>query len=159
NALAEAIDTEQERSLLELAVLSANERERVLEKFNVTPSSDPRDRPVHSIFEEQATKTPDAVAVACEGESVTYLNLNVRANQLARYLVKKGIGPEKRVAVFLDRSVDLLVAMLAIVKAGGAYVPVDPGYPEERLRYMLVDAEAEVVVTTKELSSGLKFPS
>ena len=103
--------------------------------------------PLGTLFAAQVARHPHAVAVRCEGESLTYANLDVRANRLARRLVAQGVGPETRVALCLDRSLDMLTAVLAVVKAGGAYVPLDPAYPADRLRYTVEDCGARVAVT------------
>ncbi|HYM75979.1 MAG TPA: amino acid adenylation domain-containing protein, partial [Candidatus Dormibacteraeota bacterium] len=109
---------------------------------------------VHEIFEQQVEKAPEAVALDCEGEQLTYAELNRRANQLAHYLRACGLGPEPVVGICIERSTGLVVALLGILKAGGAYLPLDPEYPPERLRYMLEDSGAEMVL----VSQGLKVP-
>jgi amino acid adenylation domain-containing protein len=100
----------------------------------------------HELFEEQVTRTPQGVAVVFEDERVTYQELNKRSNQLAHYLRAKGVGPENWVGLSLNRSIDLVVAMLGILKAGAGYVPLDPGYPQERLAYMLRDSAPALLV-------------
>ena len=95
---------------------------------------------MHELFEEQARRRGEAIAVVYEGEQVSYGELNRRANQLGRYLRKQGVGPEVAVGLCVERSVEMVVGILGILKAGGAYVPLDPEYPEERLKYMLEDA-------------------
>ncbi|MFE6489267.1 amino acid adenylation domain-containing protein, partial [Streptomyces sp. NPDC057757] len=99
------------------------------------------------LFEAQVTRTPDATAVLADGTQMTYAELNARANRLARVLVGKGARPEERVAVLMDRSADLVVALLAVVKTGAAYVPIDPAYPADRIAYTLNDAQAALLVT------------
>ncbi|WP_234790168.1 AMP-binding protein, partial [Pseudomonas amygdali] len=98
-------------------------------------------------FELCAARTPDALAVECGTEVLTYDELNSRANRLAHHLITLGVRPDARVAVCLPKSPDLIIALLAILKAGGAYVPLDPAYPNERLHYMLNDCEPVVVLT------------
>ncbi|MFI6044202.1 amino acid adenylation domain-containing protein [Nocardia sp. NPDC051321] len=122
------------------------ERELVLRKLNDTevplpPLTYPQ------LFERQVAATPDALAVLCGDVSLTYLELNARANRLARWLIRHGVGPERRVALALPRSAQVVVAMLAVLKAGGAYLPVDPDYPLDRVRYMIVDAAPVAVLT------------
>src|SRR5262245_37756116 len=95
---------------------------------------------VHHMIEEQASRTPDAVAVAVDGRSLTYRRLNARANRLARRLRALGVGPEVLVGLCTSRSPDMLVALLAVLKAGGAYVPLDPYFPADRLAFMIADA-------------------
>ena len=99
------------------------------------------DRCVHQLFEEQAARTPHAVAVVYENEELSYGELNRQANRLAHYLRELGVRPDMRVALCVERSLEMIVGLLAVLKAGGAYVPLDPGYPVERLRFMLEDAE------------------
>jgi amino acid adenylation domain-containing protein len=113
-------------------------------------SLEDRTEKVHELFEQQAKCTPDVVAVADNQRRLTYSELDRRSNQLAWYLRELGVGPEVRVGVCMDRSVDLIVALLGILKAGGAYVPLDPAYPSERLRFMLEDAQAAVLLTQRE---------
>ena len=116
----------------------------------------PREKCIHELFEEQVEKTPEATAVVYEEEAVSYGELNRRANQLAHYLRELGVGPDERVAICVERSVEMMVALLGVLKAGGAYVPLDPSYPEERLRYMLEDSGPAVLVTQGEIRSCLK---
>jgi amino acid adenylation domain-containing protein len=105
-----------------------------------------QDTCIHHLFEAQAKRTPDAVAVVYDGEKLTYQELNRRANQLAHYLRGQGVGPEVRVALSVDRSLEMIVALLGILKAGGAYVPLDPSYPRERLAFILEDTQAPVLL-------------
>jgi amino acid adenylation domain-containing protein/thioester reductase-like protein len=113
---------------------------------------------IHQLVEIQVTKTPDAVAVIFEDRQLTYRELNQKANQLAHYLIELGVKPEVLVGVCVERSLEMIVALLAILKAGGAYVPLDPAYPQERLTYMLEDSQAKVLLTQsysiKNLSQG-----
>src|SRR5215475_4695897 len=111
------------------------------------PAGYPRDKTVHQLFAELAALRPDALALRFEQERVTYAQLNQRANQLARRLRKLGIGRESMVAICLERSVEMMVAMLATLKAGGAYVPLDPAYPPARLSFMLADTKASLTIT------------
>ena len=108
------------------------------------------------LFEEQVSRTPDAVAVVYEETQLTYAELNARANQLARYLRRQGVDLDARVGLCLERSLDLVVGMLGVLKAGAAYVPLDPQYPTERLQYMLADANAPVLVTHRALTERLR---
>ncbi|MFL5383082.1 MAG: non-ribosomal peptide synthase/polyketide synthase, partial [Longimicrobiaceae bacterium] len=122
-----------------LELLDAAERRLVLEEWNRAEGEVPRDTCVHARFEAQVARTPDAVALVFEERSLTYAELNERANRLAHHLRGRGVGPDVRVAVCIERSPELMIAFLAVLKAGGAYVPLDPGDPEERLRHMLDD--------------------
>jgi amino acid adenylation domain-containing protein len=130
-----------------LPMLSEAERALVLDEWNRTAAEVPADRCVHELFEAQAARTPGAVAVCFEEESLTYRALNERANRLAHSLRRRGVGPEVRVGVLVERSPALITAVLGVLKAGGAYVPLDSTYPAERLRYVLEDSGARVLVT------------
>ena len=138
----------------DIDVLSTSERRQALVEWNDTAREVPEGC-LPELFEAQVARTPDAVAVAFEDVEVTYGELNARVNRLARYLIDSGVGPERLVGVVVDRSVDMVVALLAVLKAGGAYVPIDPDYPSDRVRFMLSDARPAVVVTTTELAEGL----
>ncbi|MGS0897672.1 non-ribosomal peptide synthetase, partial [Burkholderia stagnalis] len=105
------------------------------------------DRCLHELFEEQASRTPEAVAVVFEGARLSYGELNARANRVARYLRRQGIGPDQRVAICVERSLEMMVSLLGVLKAGAAYVPLDPSYPADRLAYMLVDSAPAAVLT------------
>ncbi|HEX6367330.1 MAG TPA: amino acid adenylation domain-containing protein, partial [Longimicrobium sp.] len=131
-----------------LAMLSAEERARVLEEWNRTGAEYPAGACIHELFEAQAARTPDAVAVECEDRALTYGELNARANRLAHHLAGLGVGPDARVALCVERGPELVLGMLAVLKAGGAYVPLDPSYPEERLRYMLADSRPSVLLAS-----------
>ncbi|GHO97480.1 hypothetical protein KSF_075280 [Reticulibacter mediterranei] len=110
---------------------------------------------LHALFEEQVERTPEAVAVVYEDAALSYGELNRQANQLARYLQQQGVGPEVRVGLFLERSLELVIALLAILKAGGAYVPLDPTYPAARLRFMIQDAAVPFILSTEGLRQRL----
>jgi amino acid adenylation domain-containing protein/non-ribosomal peptide synthase protein (TIGR01720 family) len=135
-----------EAPLSALAVMSAAERGTVLGAWNDTATDTPY-RPVHASFAARAAAAPQAVAVVSGDQSLTYAQLDARANALAAVLRGRGVGPDARVAVCLERSAELVVALLAVLKAGGAYVPLDPGYPAERLAFMLDDADVALLVT------------
>jgi non-ribosomal peptide synthetase component F len=109
-------------------------------------------RCVHQWFEQQAARTPEALAVVCEARRLSYRELNQRANQLAHFLSRQGVGPNVLVALSMERSWEVVVAILGILKAGGAYVPLDPAYPQERLRFMLQDSRAVLLVTQEKLA-------
>ena len=114
----------------DLALLSERQREQVIVGFNAPSDALAPDRCIHELFEEQVARTPDAVAVVYEGQSLTYAQLNARANRLARYLKGQGVGPDKRVGLCVERSPEMVMGVLGILKAGGAYVPLDPGHPQ-----------------------------
>ena len=118
-------------------------RSRELEQlraFNATSAPHPQQRLIHELFEDQVKRTPRALAVTYGCQELTYLELNRRANQLARYLVNQGIVPDQVIGICLQRSVEMVIAVLGTLKAGAAYVPLDPSYPAERLQYMVDDA-------------------
>jgi surfactin family lipopeptide synthetase A len=144
-----------DRSISALPLLTPVEQRQVLLEWNDTSMDYPADRCVHQIVELQAAATPDAIALEMAGQTCTYRELNQRANQLAYRLRSFGIGPDLRVGILMDRSMEMLQAVLAVWKAGGACLPLDPGYPAERLAYMLADAQAEVVLTQKRLTATL----
>jgi amino acid adenylation domain-containing protein len=143
-----------DQPLSRLRLLSRAERARLL-GWNRTTAASPADRTLHGLFEDQARKTPDAVALACGAETLTYAALDARANRLARALRRRGVGPETRVGICLERSPELMVAILAVMKAGGAYVPTDPAHPAERLAYLLDDSGVTVVLTQERLRARL----
>ena len=130
-----------ERPVSALPLLSAAERRQLLEEWNATARAYPAGRCIHELFEAQARQRPEAVAVEFEGERLSYGELERRANQLAHHLRGAGVGPETLVGLCVERSVEMVVGLLGILKAGGAYVPLDPEYPEQRLAFMLEDAQ------------------
>ena len=103
---------------------------------------------MHELFEQQVEQTPDAVAVVYEAEQLSYDELNRRANQLAHYLQKLGVGPEVKVGLCVERSLEMIIGLLGVMKAGGAYLPLDAGYPQDRLAYMIEDGECPITITT-----------
>src|SRR5256885_1891400 len=153
--LLEAVIAEPDSRIAELPLLATSEREQLLVKWNQTEAAYARDKCIQELFEAQAERTPAATAVADEKQRLTYAELERRANQLAWRLRREGVGCESLVAVCLERSVDLVVALLGILKAGGAYVPLDPSYPQPRLRFMLEDTQAEVILTEQHLAARL----
>ncbi len=137
-----------------LAILPPEERRRVVEAWNDTAAAFPP-APVHALVAEQAARTPDAVAVVAAGASLTYAGLSARADALAAELRALGAGPEARVGICMERSAEMVVALLAVLRAGAAYVPLDPEYPAERLAYMLADSGAGVLLTQERLRGTL----
>ena len=137
----------EDADITRIAVMPPAERHQVLVEWNATERPYPSGRCVHELFEEQVARTPAAVAVVHDDVQISYGELNARANRLARYLRSLGVGPESRVALCLERSVEMVVSILAVLKAGGAYVPLDPTYPQDRLIYMLEDSVPSVVLT------------
>jgi aspartate racemase len=144
-----ASDPDQQISLLPL--LTQAERHRMLVEWNDTRADYPRGQCVHQLFEAQVERTPEAVAVVFGDRQLTYRELNRRANRLAHYLRKRGVGPEALVAICVERSLELVVGLLGILKAGGAYVPLGPSDPKERLAFLLEDAGASLLLTTEQV--------
>jgi amino acid adenylation domain-containing protein len=144
-------------SRLELA--GSAERRLVLHEWNRTDAEHPAESCIHLLFEAQAARTPEAVALAFDGGTVTFRELDARANRLARRLIARGVGPEARVGIRLERGPEMVVAILAVLKAGGAYVPLDPGHPAERLERMLADAGAAVLLTRGHPHPVLSLPA
>src|SRR6185369_12954442 len=139
----------------ELDLMSAAERRQVLEEWNETAVAYPADKTISELFEEIAVSHAQSIAVEYEGEQLSYEQLNRRANQLAHYLRSRGVGPEVAVGIMLDRSLELIVGLVAILKAGGAYVPLDPQYPQQRLTFMLADSKARTVITDSQYAQVL----
>jgi amino acid adenylation domain-containing protein len=156
-----------QRPLAALPLLTAAERQQLVAEWNDTQSDQPLDTCLHELFAAQATRTPDAIALVCAEPTeqdlsgfvhrpsalvaqLTYAELDRRSNQLARHLQACGVGPEVLVGICLERSLDLLVALLGVLKAGGAYLPLDPTYPVARLAFMLEDAQASMLIMTSD---------
>ena len=139
-----------------IAMLCADERYTLLDLFNTTAAAYPRESCIHELFEQQVRRTPQAEALIYEERRLTYAQLNARANQLAHYLRGLGVGPESRVVICLERSLEMVVGLLGILKAGGAYVPLDPSYPAERLNYVLKDSAPDVVLTQGSILARLE---
>ena len=138
--------------IADLEILTDDERRQLLFEFNDTQVDFPqKDRLLHALFEEQAERAPSRTAVVFENESLTYRELNDRANQLARYLQSKGVGPDTLVGVCLERSLNVVVALLGVLKAGGAYVPLDPSYPADRLQFIAEDSGLSILLTQESL--------
>ena len=160
--LLEGMVADETRSVGRLPMLSDSERHRLLYEWNDTKAEYPSDKCVHELFEAQVERTPDAVAVVFEDESLSYGELNRRSNQLAHYLRQLGVKPDDRVAICVERGFEMIVGLLGILKAGGAYVPLDPAYPVERLRFMLEDSAPVALLTQaalKDLFEGLQMPA
>jgi amino acid adenylation domain-containing protein len=143
------------RRISDISPLAEAERHKILVEFNATAADYRRDLRIHDFFEAQVERTPDATALICEHERLTYRELNERANRLAHYLRKQGVGPEILVGICVERSVDMLVGILGILKAGGAYVPLDPAYPKDRLAAILEDARAPILLTQQRSANVL----
>ncbi|HKG22749.1 MAG TPA: amino acid adenylation domain-containing protein [Blastocatellia bacterium] len=159
--LVESAVSRPEAPIGELPILSPPERKQLLFELNDTgdASLDSNDSNcIHRLFEEQVARTPDKSAVVYEAEKLTFAELNARSNQLARYLARRGVGPETRVAICLDRSLEMVVGLLGILKSGAAYVPLDPSYPGGRLAFVLKDARVCALLTAQHLSRQIDHP-
>ena len=139
--------------ICEIEMLSAAERQQLLVEWNETQRDYQKETCLHELIEEQVERTPEAVAVVEDGRQLSFEELNRRANRLARYLREQGVGVEDRVGVLLERSTEMVVALLAVMKVGAAYVPLDASYPEERINYTLEDCGAKVVLTQSALAA------
>jgi amino acid adenylation domain-containing protein len=153
--LVNSVIAKPELPLGQIPLLDSEERHRLVTKVNATHRECSLDTCVHQLFEKQARLSPGRIAVVYEKQELTYSELNVRANRLARMLVRIGVRPEDRVAVCLERSVEMLVGILGIMKAGGAYVPLDPMLPQARLSFMLRDADVKAVLSQYRLADQL----
>ncbi|HEU4412266.1 MAG TPA: amino acid adenylation domain-containing protein, partial [Polyangiaceae bacterium] len=144
-----------EKPIGELELLDGAERHRTLVAWNASRADFPRDACLHHLFEAQARRAPDATAIVEGDRSLTYAGLEERAERLAAALRARGVGPERRVGVCLERSIDLVVALLGVLKAGGAYVPLDPEHPRDRLAFLVHDADPALLLTQGSLAGGL----
>ncbi|HVH12671.1 MAG TPA: aminotransferase class III-fold pyridoxal phosphate-dependent enzyme, partial [Longimicrobium sp.] len=147
----EQLADDADRPLTELVLIGEDERRMVVEEWNRTEAAFPAEVCIHELFQAQAQAAPDAVAVTFGGASLSFGELDTRSNQLAHHLVRLGVGPEVRVGICLERSLEMVVSLLAVLKAGGAYVPLDPAYPAERLAFMLADSATSVLLTQEKL--------
>ncbi|HYG76092.1 MAG TPA: amino acid adenylation domain-containing protein [Planctomycetota bacterium] len=155
----ELLLSEMTRDVNQLAagasLLTASER-KLLASWNRTQTAYPRHASIHELFEAQAELTPQRVALTSSDLSVRYGELNARANQLAHHLIALGVQPEEMIALSMDRSLEMVIAILAILKAGGVYVPLDPAYPAERLNFMLQDTRAAIILTQEKYARSLR---
>ncbi|MBA3920895.1 MAG: amino acid adenylation domain-containing protein, partial [Nostocaceae cyanobacterium] len=149
------IVTNPARGIAELPLLTAKEQQQILVDWNNTATDYPNDKCIHELFAIQVARNPEAIAVVFAGQQMTYGELNTRANQLAHYLRSLGVGSEVPVGIFLERSLEMIVSVIAIMKAGGAYLPLDPSYPLDRLEFMLFDAQVPVLITMSALKESL----
>ncbi|MBW4592042.1 MAG: amino acid adenylation domain-containing protein [Brasilonema angustatum HA4187-MV1] len=153
--LLETIVSDPYQKVGELTLLTESQRHQLLVEWNDTQTNYPQDKCIHQLFEEQVQRTPDAVAVVFGNQQLTYQQLNTQANQLAHYLRSLGVKADVLVGICVERSPLMIVGMLGILKAGGAYVPLDPAYPQERLAFMLEDAQVSVLLTQESLVKTL----
>ncbi|NCS15837.1 MAG: amino acid adenylation domain-containing protein, partial [Microcystis aeruginosa G13-12] len=153
--LLEGIVANPQERISQLPLLTESETNQLLIEWNNTQVDYPEYKCIHKLFEEQVKRTPDAVAVVCSQQQLTYNELNRRANQLAHYLQSLGVKPDTLVGICLERSLEMIVGLLGILKAGGAYLPLDPEYPSERLSFMLEDAQLSLLLTQQKLGENL----
>lgn len=153
--LLENLVADPRKRLLDWTYLTSEERHQILNEWNNTQSEYPKDKCIHQLFEAQVARTPDSIALIFDERRLTYSELNSQANQLAHYLRAVGVGPEVRVGLCVERSVEMIVGILGILKAGGAYVPLDPAYPRERQAFMLEDSQAQILLTQQRLVTDL----
>ncbi|WP_126651527.1 non-ribosomal peptide synthetase [Chryseobacterium aureum] len=143
------MDNSSQTTVEELSILTKEETHQLVEVFNDTEVDYPKDRTIVDLFEEQVTKSPETVAVVYEDKQMTYRELDEKSNQLAHYLVDKGVSVEDLVGISVERSLEMIVGILGILKAGAAYVPIDPDYPESRISYMLEDSKIKVLLSSE----------
>ena len=153
--LIEGIIANPQQRVSQLPMLTAVEQQQLLVEWNKTQAEYPQNQCIHQLFEEQVQRTPDAVAVTFANQQLTYQQLNTQANQLAHYLKSLGVGADVLVGICVERSLEMIVGILGILKAGGAYVPLDPEYPQERLSFMLEDAQLSVLLTQQHFVESL----
>ncbi|MEM9537940.1 MAG: amino acid adenylation domain-containing protein [Cyanobacteria bacterium P01_E01_bin.42] len=153
--LVEAIADRPEEKLAHYPLLSPEEQHKILVEWNRTESEYPRHACIQALFEEQVAQNPEAIALIFQTETLTYQELNQKANRLAHYLQTLGVGNESLVGVCLERSPQLIIALLGIIKAGGAYLPLDPTYPSDRLALMVKDADVEIILSETSLRNHL----
>ena len=153
--LLEAIVKDETQAISQYPILTKQEEQQLLIEYNDTKVAYPKDKTIHQLFEAQVKLNPENVAVVYEDEELTYKQLNTKSNQLAHYLIEQGVEPDSLVAICVDRSLDMMIGLLAILKAGGAYVPIDPTYPEDRIKHMLEDSQAKILLTQAHLEEIL----
>ena len=153
-AILERVAADPDQSLSRLPLLASEQRQQILVEWNRTAAFRPAFSTIHRLFEAQAEQRPDAVAAVFGTDAITYGELNARANQLARHLQARGVGFETLVGIFMERSLEMIVALLGALKAGGAYVPLDARYPDERLEFMIADAVCRSCSPSSGCSAG-----
>ncbi|HKD76650.1 MAG TPA: condensation domain-containing protein, partial [Ktedonobacterales bacterium] len=155
----DAVAANPDQPIAMIPLLTGPERHQLLHEWNAVKAAYPQQQCIHELFERHAAVTPDVVALASDGEQISYGELNRRANQLAHYLRRAGVGPDVCVGISFERSLDLITGILGVLKAGGAYVPMDPTYPRERLSFILDDTRAPVLLTQQSLLAQLPTQS
>ncbi|MBO3797190.1 amino acid adenylation domain-containing protein, partial [Bacillus subtilis] len=135
----------------DIDLLSKDDKKQLLLGFNNNQAEYPKDKTIHKLFEKQVERTPNHIAVECQGQGLSYRELNNRANQLARKLRERGVKSSSIVGIMVDRSLEMIIGIMGILKAGGAYLPIDPEYPSDRIQYMLNDSKSSIILTKKDL--------
>jgi aspartate racemase len=153
--LLEGFVANPQQKVFELSILTVKEQQQILGEWNQTKTNYPQDQCIHQLFEKQVAKTPNNIALVFEDQTLTYQELNQKANQLAHYLQQIGVKPEDLIGICVERSLEMIISLLAILKAGGAYLPLDHNYPQERLQWMLEDAQTSIIITTENLIGKL----
>ncbi|MBD2166644.1 amino acid adenylation domain-containing protein [Calothrix membranacea FACHB-236] len=153
--LLQGIVSEPDTGIAELPLLTEVEKHQLIVEWNDTKTEYPKNQCIHQLFEQQVERTPDAIALVFGNQKLTYRELNERANKVAHYLKTLGVKPDVLVGIYMERSLQMVIGILAIIKAGGAYVPLDPTYPKERLAFMLVDAQVSVLLVQPHLIQEL----
>ncbi len=151
------IITDSTQSIAQLPLLTALERQQLLIDWNDTTAEYPREQCIHQLFEKQVARTPENIAIFFEDRSLTYRELNDRANRLAHYLQQRGVIPEVLVGIYAERSLETIISILGILKAGGAYVPLDPNYPQDRIDYIISNSKVKLLITTDSLLTKLSI--
>ena len=155
--LLKSIVNNPQQKISKLDILTQAEKKQILIDWNQTAVDYNLEQCIHQLFEEQALQNPDNIAVIFEEQKLTYQQLNEKANQLAHYLITQGIKVESKIGIYLERSVEMIIAILAVLKAGGAYVPLDPNYPRSRINYILEDANIDILITQKKLNTNFNL--
>ncbi|HAT9729820.1 TPA: amino acid adenylation domain-containing protein [Legionella pneumophila subsp. pneumophila] len=148
--LLEDIVSNPDKKIFELSIISKKEKNDLLVIWNNTQCDYDYEKPIHQYFEEQVSKTPEEIAAVFDDKSITYAELNRKANQLAHYLRSQGVKQDDLVGISLSRSLEMVICILGILKSGGAYLPLDPNYPDERISYMLMDSKTNLLITDQE---------
>src|SRR5581483_2972294 len=154
--LLESIAKNSRQRVSKLRLLSADEPQKILVEWNSTRMDFPREKCIHQLFEEQVARTPNATAIFFGNDEMTYRDLNLRAEEIGMQLRATGVGPDVPVGICMERSPDMVAAMLGVLKAGGAYVPLDPNYPQDRVAFMLENSRAPVLLTENFLRENFK---
>jgi len=159
--LLEQLTEAPEQPYSQHSLLSTEEYEQIVHAWNDTANDYPKDKTIYQLFQQQAAKTPDNIALVYEGQQLSYKELNEKSNQLARHIreqylqtTKQSLAPDTLIALYLDRSLEMVIGILAVLKAGGAYVPIDTTYPQERIDYLLADTRAELILSQRKVREG-----